>query len=137
MKDIKNTSADTTGKLTDMEPDTEQEPVPPGHEFGYSVFFKLPEINIQTESLIEHVVYAIDDTIDIKEEEVNLFITDEELQNLQQTDSFCMNYLRTKSYHLEIYTSSKMESLWEMWLTIRMHLQLWWHLNILQNRCWN
>ena len=38
IKGIKHTSAHTVSRLNVMDPGNNQEPEPPGHEFGYCVF---------------------------------------------------------------------------------------------------
>ena len=46
IKGIKNTLADTMSRLIEIDSKVQQEPEPEGYEFGYYVFYNLPNIEV-------------------------------------------------------------------------------------------
>ena len=95
IKGIKNTLADTMGRLIEIDPQVqpEPEPEPEGYEFGYYTFDNLPNIEVTN---IESTSNSITN-IKTKDTSGNNFqgfpISNDVLQKLQQEDVFCKNIL--------------------------------------------
>ena len=111
IKGIKNTLADTMSRLIEITPEIEQEPEPPGQEFGYDIFETLEPIETTT-----HYINELKEEIQIKHEAIpdNLLpivdLTESQLEDIQMKDKFIKNIVNRlvakqqpegKPYYLE------------------------------------
>ena len=91
IKVIKNTLADTMSRLIDIDPQTQQDSEPEGHELGYYTFDTLPAMevpNIETTQDTSNI-----DEKDVKENLSKLPLNNDMLSELQLKDTFCANIL--------------------------------------------
>ena len=91
IKGIKNTPADTIGRLIDINPQIQQDSEPEGYEFGYYTFDTLPAMEVSN-------IETTKETSSKKEKDdmesiVRLPLTDDMLSNLQLQDMFCSHIL--------------------------------------------
>ena len=93
IKGIKNTLADTISRLTEIDPQVQQEPEPEGYEFGYYIFDNLP--NIEVTDIASTLNSRTDiETKNTSDDNFQGFpINNDVLQKLQQEDVFCKNIL--------------------------------------------
>ena len=88
IKGIKNTLADTMGRLIDINPQILPDPEPEGYEFGYYTFNQLPTLevcNVEATPL---------ETKDVSDDNCRKLTIDKDLlHRLQQEDVFCKNTL--------------------------------------------
>ena len=111
IKGIKNTLADTMSRLIEITPEIEQEPEPPGQEFGYDIFETLEPIETTT-----HYINELKEEIQIKQEAIPddllpiVDLTESQLEDIQMKDKFIKNIVNRlvakqqpegKSYYLE------------------------------------
>ena len=111
IKGIKNTLADTMSRLIEITPEIEQEPEPPGQEFGYDIFETSEPIETTT-----HYINELKEEIQIKHEAIpdDLFpivdLTESQLEDIQMKDKFIKNIVNRlvakqqpegKPYYLE------------------------------------
>ena len=92
IKGIKNTLADTMSRLIEITPEIEQEPEPPGQEFGYDIFETLEPIETTT-----HYINELKEEIQIKHEAIPddllpiVDLTESQLEDIQMKDKFIKN----------------------------------------------
>ena len=111
IKGIKNTLADTMSRLIEITPEIEQEPEPPGQEFGYDIFETLEPIETTT-----HYINELKEEIQIKHEAIPddllpiVDLTESQLEDIQMKDKFIKNIVNRlvakqqpegKPYYLE------------------------------------
>ena len=111
IKGIKNTLADTMSRLIEITPEIEQEPEPPGQEFGYDIFETLEPIETTT-----HYINELKEEIQIKQEAIPddllpiVDLTESQLEDIQMKDKFIKNIVNRlvakqqpegKPYYLE------------------------------------
>ena len=111
IKGIKNTLADTMSRLIEITPEIEQEPEPPGQEFGYDIFETLEPIETTT-----HYINELKEEIQIKHEAIPddllpiVDLTESQLEDIQMKDKFIKNIINRlvakqqperKPYYLE------------------------------------
>ena len=111
IKGIKNTLADTMSRLIEITPEIEQEPEPPGQEFGYDIFETLEPIETTT-----HYINELKEEIQIKQEAIPddllpiVDLTESQLEDIQMKDKFTKNIVNRlvakqqpegKPYYLE------------------------------------
>ena len=111
IKGIKNTLADTMSRLIEITPEIEQEPEPPGQEFGYDIFETLEPIETTT-----HYINELKEEIQIKHEAIPddllpiIDLTESQLEDIQMKDKFIKNIVNRlvakqqpegKPYYLE------------------------------------
>ena len=111
IKGIKNTLADTMSRLIEITPEIEQEPEPPGQEFGYDIFETLEPIETTT-----HYINELKEEIQIKHEAIPddllpiVDLTESQLEDIQMKDKFIKNIVnrlvakqqpKGKPYYLE------------------------------------
>ena len=111
IKGIKNTLADTMSRLIKITPEIEQEPEPPGQEFGYDIFETLEPIETTT-----HYINELKEEIQIKHEAIPddllpiVDLTESQLEDIQMKDKFIKNIVNRlvakqqpegKPYYLE------------------------------------
>ena len=111
IKGIKNTLADTMSRLIEITPEIEQEPQPPGQEFGYDIFETLEPIETTT-----HYINELKEEIQIKQEAIPddllpiVDLTESQLEDIQMKDKFIKNIVNRlvakqqpegKPYYLE------------------------------------
>ena len=111
IKGIKNTLADTMSRLIEITPEIEQEPEPPGQEFGYDIFETLEPIETTT-----HYINELKEEIQIKQEAIPddllpiVDLTESQLEDIQMKDKFIKNIINRlvakqqpegKPYYLE------------------------------------
>ena len=111
IKGIKNTLADTMSRLIEITPEIEQEPEPPGQEFGYDIFETLEPIETTT-----HYINELKEEIQIKHEAIPddllpiVDVTESQLEDIQMKDKFIKNIVNRlvakqqpegKPYYLE------------------------------------
>ena len=111
IKGIKNTLADTMSRLIEITPEIEQEPEPPGQEFGYDIFETLEPIETTT-----HYINELKEEIQIKHEAIPddllpiVDLTESQLEDIQMKDNFIKNIVNRlvakqqpegKPYYLE------------------------------------
>ena len=111
IKEIKNTLADTMSRLIEITPEIEQEPEPPGQEFGYDIFETLEPIETTT-----HYINELKEEIQIKQEAIPddllpiVDLTESQLEDIQMKDKFIKNIVNRlvakqqpegKPYYLE------------------------------------
>ena len=111
IKGIKNTLADTMSRLIEITPEIEQEPEPPGQEFGYDIFETLEPIETTT-----HYIDELKEEIQIKHEAIPddllpiVDLTESQLEDIQMKDKFIKNIVNRlvakqqpegKPYYLE------------------------------------
>ena len=111
IKRIKNTLADTMSRLIEITPEIEQEPEPPGQEFGYDIFETLEPIETTT-----HYINELKEEIQIKQEAIPddllpiVDLTESQLEDIQMKDKFIKNIVNRlvakqqpegKPYYLE------------------------------------
>ena len=111
IKGIKNTLADTMSRLIEITPEIEQEPEPPGQEFGYDIFETLEPIETTT-----HYINELKEEIQIKHEAIPddllpiIDLTESQLEDIQMKDKFIKNIINRlvakqqpegKPYYLE------------------------------------
>ena len=111
IKGIKNTLADTMSRLIEITPEIEQEPEPPGQEFGYDIFETLEPIETTT-----HYFNELKEEIQIKHEAIPddllpiVDLTESQLEDIQMKDKFIKNIVNRlvakqqpegKPYYLE------------------------------------
>ena len=111
IKGIKNTLADTMSRLIEITPEIEQEPEPPGQEFGYDIFETLEPIETTT-----HYINELKEGIQIKQEAIPddllpiVDLTESQLEDIQMKDKFIKNIVNRlvakqqpegKPYYLE------------------------------------
>ena len=111
IKGIKNTLADTMSRLIKITPEIEQEPEPPGQEFGYDIFETLEPIETTT-----HYINELKEEIQIKQEAIPddllpiVDLTESQLEDIQMKDKFIKNIVNRlvakqqpegKPYYLE------------------------------------
>ena len=111
IKGIKNTLADTMSRLIEITPELEQEPEPPGQEFGYDIFETLEPIETTT-----HYINELKEEIQIKHEAIPddllpiVDLTESQLEDIQMKDKFIKNIVNRlvakqqpegKPYYLE------------------------------------
>ena len=111
IKGIKNTLADTMSRLIEITPEIEQEPEPPGQEFGYDIFETLEPIETTT-----HYINELKEEIQVKHEAIPddllpiVDLTESQLEDIQMKDKFIKNIvnrlvakqqLERKPYYLE------------------------------------
>ena len=111
IKGIKNTLADTMSRLIEITPEIEQEPEPPGQEFGYDIFETLEPIETTTLYINE-----LKEEIQTKQEAIpdDLLpiadLTESQLEDIQMKDKFIKNIVNRlvakqqpegKPYYLE------------------------------------
>ena len=111
IKGIKNTLADTMSRLIEITPEIEQEPEPPGQEFGYDIFEILEPIETTT-----HYINELKEEIQIKQEAIPddllpiVDLTESQLEDIQMKDKFIKNIVNRlvakqqpegKPYYLE------------------------------------
>ena len=111
IKGIKNTLADTMNRLIEITPEIEQEPEPPGQEFGYDIFETLEPIETTT-----HYINELKEEIQIKHEAIPddllpiVDLTESQLEDIQMKDKFIKNIVNRlvakqqpegKPYYLE------------------------------------
>ena len=111
IKGIKNTLADTMSRLIEITPEIEQEPEPPGQEFGYDIFETLEPIETTT-----HYINELKEEIQIKQEAIPddllpiVDLTESLLEDIQIKDKFIKNIVNRlvakqqpegKPYYLE------------------------------------
>ena len=111
IKGIKNTLADTMSRLIEITPEIEQEPEPPGQEFGYDIFETLEPIETTT-----HYITELKEEIQIKHEAIPddllpiVDLTESQLEDIQMKDKFIKNIVNRlvakqqpegKPYYLE------------------------------------
>ena len=111
IKGIKNTLADTMSRLIEITPEIEQEPEPPGQEFGYDIFETLEPIETTT-----HYINELKEEIQIKHEVIPddllpiVDLTESQLEDIQMKDKFIKNIVNRlvakqqpegKPYYLE------------------------------------
>ena len=111
IKGIKNTLADTMSRLIEITPEIEQEPEPPGQEFGYDIFKTLEPIETTT-----HYINELKEEIQIKQEAIPddllpiVDLTESQLEDIQMKDKFIKNIVNRlvakqqpegKPYYLE------------------------------------
>ena len=111
IKGIKNTLAYTMSRLIEITPEIEQEPEPPGQEFGYDIFETLEPIETTT-----HYINELKEEIQIKQEAIPddllpiVDLTESQLEDIQMKDKFIKNIVNRlvakqqpegKPYYLE------------------------------------
>ena len=111
IKGIKNTLADTMSRLIEITLEIEQEPEPPGQEFGYDIFETLEPIETTT-----HYINELKEEIQIKHEAIPddllpiVDLTESQLEDIQMKDKFIKNIVNRlvakqqpegKPYYLE------------------------------------
>ena len=111
IKGIKNTLADTMSRLIEITPEIEQEPEPPGQEFGDDIFETLEPIETTT-----HYINELKEEIQIKQEAIPddllpiVDLTESQLEDIQMKDKFIKNIVNRlvakqqpegKPYYLE------------------------------------
>ena len=111
IKGIKNTLADTMSRLIEITPEIEQEPEPPGQEFGYDIFETLEPIETTT-----HYINELKEEIQVKHEAIPddllpiVDLTESQLEDIQMKDKFIKNIVNRlvakqqpegKPYYLE------------------------------------
>ena len=111
IKGIKNTLADTMSRLIEITPEIQQEPEPPGQEFGYDIFETLEPIETTT-----HYINELKEEIQIKQETIPddllpiVDLTESQLEDIQMKDKFIKNIVNRlvakqqpegKPYYLE------------------------------------
>ena len=111
IKGIKNTLADTMSRIIQITPEIEQEPEPPGQEFGYDIFETLEPIETTT-----HYINELKEEIQIKHEAIPddllpiVDLTESQLEDIQMKDKFIKNIVnrlvakqqpKGKPYYLE------------------------------------
>ena len=111
IKGIKNTLADTMSRLIEITPEIEQEPEPPGQEFGYDIFETLEPIETTT-----HYINELKEEIQVKHEAIPddllpiVDLTESQLEDIQMKDKFIKNIVNKlvakqqpegKPYYLE------------------------------------
>ena len=111
IKGIKNTLADTMSRLIEITPEIEQEPEPPGQEFGYDIFETLEPIETTT-----HYINELKEEIQTKQEAIPddllpiVDLTESQLEDIQMKDKFIKNIVNRlvakqqpegKPYYLE------------------------------------
>ena len=111
IKGIKNTLADTMSRLIEITPEIEQEPEPPGQEFGYDIFETLEPIETTT-----HYINELKEEIQIKHEAIPddllpiVDLTESQLEDIQMKNKFIKNIVNRlvakqqpegKPYYLE------------------------------------
>ena len=94
IKGIKNTLADTMSRLIEITPEIEQEPEPPGQEFGYDIFETLEPIETTT-----HYINELKEEIQIKHEAIPddllpiVDLNESQLEDIQMKDKFIKNII--------------------------------------------
>ena len=111
IKGIKNNLADTMSRLIEITPEIEQEPEPPGQEFGYDIFETLEPIETTT-----HYINELKEEIQVKHEAIPddllpiVDLTESQLEDIQMKDKFIKNIVNKlvakqqpegKPYYLE------------------------------------
>ena len=111
IKGIKNTLADTMSRLIKITPEIEQEPEPPGQEFGYDIFETLEPIETTT-----HYINELKEEIQTKQDAIPddllpvIDLTESQLEDIQMKDKFIKNIVNRlvakqqpegKPYYLE------------------------------------
>ena len=86
IKGIKNTLADTMSRLTDINPQIQQDPEPEGYEFGYFAFDTLPAMEVST---VETKEVSDEEKENNMDSAIGLPIPNDMLSNLQSQDPFC------------------------------------------------
>ena len=92
IKGIKNTLVDTMSRLINIDPQIQEDSEPEGYEFGYYTFDTLPAMEV---SNINSVNETSDKDEDIRENIVQLPISDDMLSKLQSQDTFC-SHIKTQ-----------------------------------------
>ena len=78
-------------RLIDIDPQIQPEPQPEGYEFGYYIFYQLPELEVSNIETTQHL------SLEMKNEDVSndnlwkLLIGNDALHKLQQENVFCKN----------------------------------------------
>ena len=94
IKGIKNTLADTTSRLIQIDPEAKLQPEQEGYEHGYHAFEDMEPIQCET-----NVVDSTDlkDPIPLPGDEIRLPLEDKKLKELQQWDKFCKEVIEKLS----------------------------------------
>ena len=88
---IKNTLANTMSRLTDIDPQTQQDSEPEGYKFGYYTFDTLPAMEVSNIEMTQDT--SSNDERDFKENLIKLPLDKDILSELQLKDTFCANIL--------------------------------------------
>ena len=93
IKGIKNTLADTMGRLIDLDLQIQPESEPEGYEFSYYTFDSLPALEVSNVETTQVILLNVKD-IDASNNDLwKLPISNDTLFKLQQEDVFCKNIL--------------------------------------------
>ena len=82
MKGIKNTLADTTSRLIDINPQIQQESEPDGYEFGYYTFDTLPTLEVSNIETTQNTSVCVNDNDDSNNNLLELPINNDALSQL-------------------------------------------------------
>ena len=93
IKGIKNTLADTMGRLIALDPDNQLVDKPEGFEYGYYAFDNIDPIETQVEINEMTNKTGVETPVSLPNEEITLLIEDNKLIELQKEDKFCKNIL--------------------------------------------
>ena len=93
IKGIKNTLADTSSQLVNIDPQIQQDSEPEGYEFGYYTFDTLPTLEVSNIESTQDVSVHHDDESNANNILLELPIDNNMLFELQQKDTFCANIL--------------------------------------------
>ena len=89
IKGIKNTLADTMSRLTNIDPQIQQNSEPEGYEFGYYTFDTLLTLEVSNIETIQDASVHVNDESNTKNCLLELPIDNNTLFELQQKDTFC------------------------------------------------